>query len=71
MDRKKIVEIVRHCLMHRGYSAAEADQFIAQLANITITDVKAAETERKRDATFWAYTDFWGAEGPDCTFAPG
>ena len=71
VDRKKIVEIVRHCLTHRGYSENEADTFIAQLGNVTITDVKAAETERKRDGTFWGYTDFWGAEGPDCSLAPG
>ena len=71
MDRKKIVEIVRHCLTHRGYSGVEADSFIAHLADISITDVNAAETERKRDDTFWSYTDHWGTEGPDCMFAPG
>jgi hypothetical protein len=66
-NKETILGVVRTCIERAGYAPAEADKMIRILCGLSVTP----EDIVRREETFWRYTDYWGAEGPDCMFAPG
>jgi hypothetical protein len=55
VNKKKVLEIIKHALESRGYTEAEANKFLS-----VITNVKFADKDTPN-----IFNDFWGSRGPD------